>query len=48
MFIQATAKFIETIDILGDDNGSQVVGELKHPLEELEVILKKVKIKLGS
>ena len=45
--MQAVAKFIEVSDVMATVADNPVVGDMKTPMEELHIILKKIYNKLG-
>lgn len=45
--MQATATFIEVIECLNMASDNPVIGEIRAPLEKLQLILKKIYQKLG-
>ena len=47
IYMQATATFIEVIETLNMASDNPNIGEIRPPLEKLQLILKKVYQKLG-
>jgi hypothetical protein len=47
LYAQATAAFIEVIDTLNLCADNPVIGDIRAPLEKLQLILKKIYKKLG-